>query len=123
MRRALTQELDELESFKAVKDGELSGMDRFVQLVDRLVLSLRYTGQQAEVDKGVLYFSLQRKLPVRMVTSYNEWLDIHGHTGSVELLREFVERRFSYEDSAVETVCGFPTDRGKKVLQNSMVFP
>ena len=115
VRRALTQQLDELESFKAVKDGELAGMDRFIQLVDRLVLSLLYTGQQAEVDKGVLYFSLQRKLPLRMVTSYNEWLDIHGYTGSVELLREFVERRFSYEDSAVETVCGFPTDRGKKV--------
>ena len=32
VRRALTQQLDELESFKAVKDGELAGMDRFVQL-------------------------------------------------------------------------------------------
>ncbi|KAK3754553.1 hypothetical protein QZH41_005587 [Actinostola sp. cb2023] len=92
VRRALTLRLDEMNTFKPVREGNEKDLERLAELLDVIVVNLKDAGQDAELGSGSLYITLLRKLNKNLLAKYKQWINDKHQDETVEQLREFTTR-------------------------------
>lgn len=70
--------LEELENFKLFCFGNVRDFERFVDLLDVIVVNLKEVGWYEELGSGLLYFSLCKKLIEVMLVYYYWWIYENG---------------------------------------------
>ena len=105
-RRQIALRLEELESFRPMKDGNAKEVDKLADVLDLLVINLQEAGQMDEMGSGSLYVKVLKKMTETMVTNYKRWADENAKIESLELLRDWVNREAQYKTIAAETVRG-----------------
>ena len=108
-RRLIALHLEEIDNFRAMRDGNAREIEKFADIVDLLVHNLRETKRTTELGNGSLFVKLLRKMTEAMIANYNRWLDEHRREESVETLRDWLLREAEYRTIAVETSRGVGT--------------
>ena len=75
--------MDQLEDMAPLKNSDISGFERFSDLVRVSVVKLQADGRNGELGEGTLHSMLVKKLTDRQVESYSRWL------GETKKLRQF----------------------------------
>ena len=114
VRRALTLRLDEMNTFKPVREGNEKDLERLAELLDVIVVNLKDAGQDAELGSGSLYITLLRKLNKNLLAKYKQWINDKHQDETVEQLREFIDRESEFMTSASETISGVLKEPARK---------
>ena len=117
-RRALTLRLEELNAFKPVREHNERDLERFSELLDGIIVNLKYANQAGELGDGSLYITLQRKFNKTLLSKYKQWVSDNRRLENVGTLREFVDRESEFLTTASETISGVlkePSKKEKKV--------
>ena len=88
-RRALSRRIRSLQTDKRRDEKDL---EKFAELLDTLVVNLTDAKQEAELGKGSLYITLQRKFNKNLLAKYKQWICDSGTSEDVNALREFIDR-------------------------------
>ena len=110
-RREIAIHLEDLDNFKAVKDGCSKDIEKFADLLDVLVVNLLESGRYDELGNGSLYIKLLKKLPETLLTQYNRWIFENRRRECVETLKMWVIQEAEFYTVARETVYGVSSDR------------
>ena len=102
-RRALTLQMEELDTFKPIRDGNEKDLEGLAELLDAIVVNLTDARQEAELGSGSLYITIQRKLSKNLLAKYKQWLSDNHREGNVQTLREFIDRESEFLTTASET--------------------
>ena len=124
-RRALTLRLEELNSFKPVREDNEKDLERFSELLEGIVVNLKDANQEAELGDGSLYITLQRKFNKSLLSKYKQWVSDNHRTENVKTLREFVDRESEFLTTASETISGVlkePFKKDKKIPSVEQTF-
>ena len=70
-RRVLTLQMEELDAFKPIRDGNKKDLEGLAELLDAIVVNLTDAGQEVELGSGSLYITIQRKLGKNLLPSIN----------------------------------------------------
>ena len=61
------------------------------------IVSLKEANQSEELQDGLLYMKLQKKLPTTMLAAYHRWIFENRKRESVEVLREWVIQESKFQ--------------------------
>ena len=116
LRRKLVLYLDELDSFKPIREDQPKDLEKFADLLDVAVINLKENDREEELGNGTFYRKLQRKLPEKMLTHYQRWTFENKKKGNVETLRRFVIQEAEFQMAAAETLHGLHNVVGVRSL-------
>lgn len=102
-RRKIHRYLELIENFPPVNPKSL---ESFADLLDMAIVNMEELELESELNSGLLYLTLQRKLPQTMLTSFHRWLAEKQKTESVHSLKEFVLKENEYNTISSETKYG-----------------
>ena len=105
-RRQVALYLEEVENFRPICPGNYKEIEKFADLLDITIVNLKEANRFEELNDGLLYMKLQKKLPTSMLSSYHRWLFEKQKTESVERLREWVLQEAEFQTKALEAVYG-----------------
>ena len=97
---------EDLGNFSEICDGNAKDLEQFAYLLDSAVISLQEAGKHNELWDGVLYITLQRKLPQSMLASYHRWVYENNISESVITLKTWVIQESKFQTIANETIYG-----------------
>ena len=69
-RRKVALNLEEIEQFKAIKPRKAKDLEHFAELIETVVVNLRDANREVEIENGVFFTMLLRKLSAQFVTQY-----------------------------------------------------
>ena len=98
--------LEELENFRAIRQGNSKDLEKFVDLLDVAVINLKDIGRHEELGNGSLYLKLQKKLTEQMLAQYHRWIFENQKDESVLSLRQWVIQESEFQTIAAEAVQG-----------------
>ena len=113
-RRALTLRLEELNTFKPVKEGNEKDLESLAELLDVVVVNLKDAGLEAELGSGSLYITIMKKLNKNLLSNYNQWISDGNRKESVEMLRKLIDRESQFLTTASETITGILKELAKE---------
>ena len=87
-RRQVALYLEEVDNFRPICPGNYKEIEKFADFLDITIVNLRKANRFEELNDGLLYMKLQKKLPTSMLSSYHRWLFEKQKIESVERLRE-----------------------------------
>ena len=102
-RRQLAIYLEEIDNFKPVHPGNFKDIKKYADLLDIAIVNLKEANRLDELQDGLLYMKLQKKLPASMLTHYHRWIYENHKIESVEILREWVIQETEFQTKAMET--------------------
>ena len=106
-RRKIGLFLEKIENFETIKPGNAFDLERFSNFLDLLVVNLKESNLENELNSGLLYVQLQKKMNKSLVASFHRWLHEQNLNGSVMTLRKFISLESEFEIIAEETDRGF----------------
>ena len=89
--------LEELDSFKPVRDAISKDVERFSDLLDAAIVNFQEAGRVGELGNGVFYISLQKKLTEPMLVRHHRWIIENVKTESVLTLREWIIQEAEFQ--------------------------
>ena len=98
--------LEKVEKYRPMQDGSAQEMEGFTDMLEVAVQNLRVAGRHEELGDGSLFALLQKKLTIRLVTSYNRWMYENEKEGTVETLLEWVMRETEFMVIGTKAVHG-----------------
>ncbi|XP_048239844.1 uncharacterized protein LOC124124713 isoform X1 [Haliotis rufescens] len=113
-RRQVALQLEEVTNLKPIRQGNARDVQRFADVLDIAVVSLKEADRIEELGNGLLYVTLQKKMTESMVAQYQRWLHDRDRQESVETLREWVLQEAEYQTIAAETIHGV-SDKSKRL--------
>ena len=113
-RTALMLRLEELETFKQIRERNEKDLEKFAELLDALVVNLTDAKQEAELGNGSLYITLQGKFNKNLLAKYKQWICDSGTSEDVNALREFIDRESEFMTVTSETIAGVLKDGTKR---------
>lgn len=102
-RRLIALKLDEINRFKPLRPGNSKDFDKFADILDVLVVTLRENDKHEELGDGCLYSVLSTKLTEDMLVQYHRFMFEQQRQESVETLREWVLQEAEFRTIAAET--------------------
>ena len=105
-RRENNLVLEEIDAFVPVRAEFPADLEKFADLLENLVLKFSRSGREAELGSGMLYVTLQKKLPIQILTAYQRWIFDSGKDESILTLKEYVMREAEFHAVASETARG-----------------
>ena len=106
-RRKIGLFLERIEKFETIKPGNAYDLERFSNFLDLLVVNLKESNLENELNSGLLYVQLQKKMNKNLVASFHRWLNEQKLNGNVMSLRSFVLLESEFEIIAEEIDRGF----------------
>ena len=82
-------------------------LERFADIVERTVVSLKENKKFADLEGGTLYAIVLEKLPQALLSQYYRWIKEKGSLESLEELRRWVAEEAEYQVQASEIKHGF----------------
>ena len=105
-RRCIARLHAAIEKAKPVPPGNLKDLELSVDLLDIVVINLKYAEQIDELKAGSLYLQVQKKLPETLLTHYDRRIFEKGKEQSVEELLEWVTREAEIQSVSSEAIHG-----------------
>ncbi|KAK6196323.1 hypothetical protein SNE40_001569 [Patella caerulea] len=105
-RRKVTIQLKELDKFRPMSDNNPKEFEKFADLLNVVVITLKEADRTEELGNGSLYAKLQKKMTEKLLAQYQRCLFERGKEESVEALREWVFQESEFQTIAQETVRG-----------------
>ena len=110
--KEMTYNMEDLSKFRAVRENNTQDLEKFLALLDTVIVGLLDDGQEGELGKGTLYYLLRQKLNVTLLTAYHWWLHQTGTKESVEALRDYTV--YAADFAARASLSGAPVDSGAR---------
>ena len=105
-RREKTLLLEEVSAFAPVRENCPGDLDKFADLLENLVLNFQARDRSAELGTGMLYITLQQKLPLSILTQYQRWIVEGNREESTLALKQYVMQEAQFQINALETSKG-----------------
>ena len=107
--------LEEVDNFRPICPGNYKEIEKFADLLDITIVNLKEANHSEELNDGLLYLKLQKKLPTSMLSTYHRWIFERQKRESVESLREWVLQEAEFQTKALEAVHGLADIRQENV--------
>ena len=88
-KERLTLYLEDIDNFRPIRPGNPKDIENFADLLDVAIVNLKEANRLEELQDGLLYMKLQKKLPATMLATYHRWIFENRKNESVEVLREW----------------------------------
>ncbi|KAK6178336.1 hypothetical protein SNE40_013135 [Patella caerulea] len=105
-RRQINIFLEEIDSFKPIRQGVAKDLDLFADILDIAVVKIKDMGRAEELGNGSLYTKLQTKMPESLLAQYQRWVFENGKIENVETLHRFIIQEAEFQTVASETIRG-----------------
>ncbi|XP_065195672.1 uncharacterized protein LOC135827076 [Sycon ciliatum] len=105
-RRRLVVRTEELERSPPIRAGRDQDLERFTDVLDMAVVTLKDSGMHTDLGTGILYQRIQQKLPVNLLARYRHWIVHHQKDESVEVLLEWLNAEPEVLAATTETIEG-----------------
>ena len=73
-RRQIAFYLEEVDNFRPICLGNYKEIEKFADLLDITIVNLKEANHSEELNDGLLYLKLQKKLPTSMLSSFHRWI-------------------------------------------------
>jgi len=113
-RRQVALYLEEVDNFRPISPDNFRDLEKFADLLDITIVNLKEADRSGELNDGLLYMKLQKKIPAKMLANYHRWVFEKHKRESVETLREWVIQEAEFQTRALEVAYGFSTSRPGK---------
>ena len=94
--------IDELRKMRPINADNPRELERFTDIVERTVVSLKENKKFADLEGGTLYAIVLEKLPQALLSQYYRWIKEKGSLESLEELRRWVAEEAEYQVQASE---------------------
>ena len=101
-RRQVQAHIDELRKMRPINADNPRELERFADIVERTVVSLKENKKFADLEGGTLYAIVLEKLPQALLSQYYRWIKEKGSLESLEELRRWVAEEAEYQVQASE---------------------
>ena len=105
-RRQIALYLEEIDDFRPIRPGNSKDIERYADLLDIAIVNLKEANRSEELQDGLLYMKLQKKLPTTMLAAYHRWIFENRKRESVEVLREWAIQESEFQIRALEITQG-----------------
>ena len=92
-RRVNSMILEEIALFKPIRKDYPADLEKFSDLLEALILRFTDAKKSEELGKGIIYITLQKKLPTQILTNYQRWIYEANKEESVLALKEYVMKK------------------------------
>ena len=99
-RRQVQAHIDELRKMTPINADNPRELERFANIVERTVVSLKENDKFANLEGGTLYAIVLEKLPQALLSQYYRWVKEKGSKESLEELRHWVAEEAEYQVQA-----------------------
>ena len=106
-RRQVQAHIDELHKMTPINADNPRELERFTNIVERTVVSLKENDKFANLEGGTLYAIVLEKLPQALLSQYYRWVKEKGSMASLEELRHWVAEEAEYQVQASKIKHGF----------------
>ena len=110
-RHQIALYLEELDNFRPIRPGNSKDIERYADLLDIAIVNLKEANRSEELQDGLLYMKLQKKLPATMLAAYHRWIFENRKKESVEVLREWAIQESEFHIRALETIQGMNSEK------------
>lgn len=110
-RRQIALYLEEIDNFRPIRPGNPKDIERYADLLDIAIVNLKEANRLEELQDGLLYMKLQKKLPATMLSAYHRWIFENSKRESVEILREWAIQESEFQIRALETIQGMTSEK------------
>ena len=120
-RQQVQAHIDELRKMRPINADDPRELERFANIVERTVVSLKENNKLANLEGGTLYASGLEKLPQAVLSQYYQWIKENGSMESLEELRHWVVEEAEYQVQASEIKHGLSSVgrvRGKSLTKS-----
>ena len=114
-RRQVQAHIDELKKMKPINAENPRELDKFADLVERTVVTLKENKHTSDLEGGTLYAIVLEKIPQSLLSQYYRWVKEKGKLESFEELREWVAEEAEYQVQASEVKNDVSNAGGKHV--------
>ena len=104
-----------MDNFRPICPGNYKEIEKFADLLDITIVNLKEANRSEELNDGLLYLKLQKKLPTSMLSTYHQWIFERQKQESVKSLREWVLQEPEFQTKALEAVHGLADIREENV--------
>ena len=113
-----------LDNFRPIRPGNPKDIEKFEDLLDVAIVNLKEANRLEELQDGLLYMKLQKKLPATMLAAYHRWVFENRKKESVEILREWAIQESEFQIRALETIQGrnFEKSENRLTIGNQRTF-
>ncbi|PFX18797.1 hypothetical protein AWC38_SpisGene16829 [Stylophora pistillata] len=116
-RRQVQAHIDELRRMKPLNAENPRELERFADLVERTVVTLKENKKHtSDLEGGTLCAIVLEKIPQSLLSQYYRWVKEKGKLESFEELREWVAEEAEYQIQASEVKNGVFSASGKEHL-------
>ena len=89
--------LEDIDNFRPIRPGNPKDIEKFADLLDVAIVNLKEANRLEELQDGLLYMKLQKKLPATILTTYHRWIFENRKNESVENLREWAIQESEFQ--------------------------
>lgn len=114
-RRQVQAHIDELRKLKPINAENPRELEKFADLVERTVVTLKENKQNSDLEGGTLYAIVLEKIPQSLLSQYYRWIKEKGKQESLEELRQWVAEEAEYQVQASEVKHGVSSTGGRHV--------
>ena len=100
-QRQIVLYLEVIDYFRPIHPGNLKDI---ADLLDAAKVKLKEANRLDELQDGLLYMKLQKKLPATTLAAYHRWIFENRKKESVEVLREWTIQESEFQIRALETI-------------------
>ena len=101
-RRQVQTHIDELRKMRPINADNPKELERFADIVERTVVSLKENKKFADLEGGTLYAIVLEKLPQVLLSQYYRWIKEKGSKECLEQLRHWVAEEAEHQLQASE---------------------
>ena len=114
-RQQVQAHIDELRKMKAINSENPRELEKFADLVERTVVTLKENKHTSDLEGGTLYAIVLEKIPQSLLSQYYRWVKEKGKLESLEELQEWVAEEAEYQVQASEVKNGVSSAGGRQV--------
>ena len=96
-RHQIALYLEEIDNFRPIRPESSKDIERYADLLNIAIVNLKEANQSEELQDGLLYIKLQKKLPETMLAAYHRWIFENKKKESVEILREWAIQESEFQ--------------------------
>ena len=110
-RRNVQAHLDELRRMKQISEGSPKELEKFADILERTVVTLKENKRESDLRAGTLYGIVLEKVPEMLLSQYYRWLKEKMKEESLETLNCWIAEEAEYQTQAAESKRGFGREK------------
>ena len=101
-RRQIQSHLEELKRLQPIQDNNAKELETFADILERAVITLKENNQSSDLEPGTLHTTILEKIPERLLSQYNRWIDENKYQDLLETLKDWNSEEAAYQMQAIK---------------------